>query len=345
MKKLLLPLLIALVGFSSCSEDFEVAAPYKQVTVVYGLLDVRGSAQYVRVQKAFMDEARSAFVMAKEDDSSFYQNLRVEMREISGSTVRTLPALQRVDLQAEGFPKESGSFFETASYAYKTTERVQAGRRYRLVITNTETGRVDSSETEVIDSSAAALQIVQVDLFGGYAIDFSRSSLNFGLQFNPFPSQAKMMEAVMRFHVIDRNTNTGNEVEKTYDFTFARLDTTAPDFPRIAAPNSSFYSFLAGALGPAPAGIERILDSSDILIHVGTRDMLRYQIFNSASGGLTGDQVRPLYTNIRSADGSALGLFAARTTRIALNVPINKVVGDSLRANPLTAPLRIVGVR
>ena len=345
MKKFLLPLLIALVGFSSCSEDFEVAAPYKQITVVYGLLDVGDNAQYIRVQKAFMDEDKSAIVMARDADSSFYDSLRVEIRELNGSSITTFPELSKVDLRAEGFQKEDGSFFTSPSYAYKTTQRIQPGRRYRLVIRNIQTGRVDSAETEVIDSSRAALRILQVDLSIPFPINFSRSSGTYSLQFNPFPSQAKMLEAVMRFHVIDRNTNTGAETENTYDFVFARLDSTDADFgQRVTAPNSSFFSFLAGALSPAPPGIERYLDSPDIFIHVGTRDMLRYQIFNNASGGLTGDQVRPLYTNIQSSDGSALGLFAARTTRTALEVPIDKIVVDSLKSNPQTAVLNIVGV-
>ena len=347
MKKFLLPLLVLLIGISSCSEDFEVAAPYKQITVVYGLLDVGQSAQYIRVQKAFMDENKSAIVMAKDADSSYYDSVRVEMREITGTGVTTFPALNRVDLQAEGYRKDDGSFFTSPSYAYKVTQRIQAGRRYRLVITNTVTGRVDSAETEVIDSSRTAIQITQIDFQFGFKINFARQAGSFGVQFNnnAFPAQAKMLEAVMRFHVIERNIASGAESERILDYTFARTDTSdQQDFLRPSGANAGFYSFLASELGPAPAGIERRLDSPDVIIYLGTRDLLRYQIFNNASGGLTGDQIRPIYTNIQSRDGSALGLFAARTTRVALEVPLDVMVIDSLRANPQTVGLNIVGL-
>ena len=349
MKKFLLPLLAALGCFSSCSEDFDVAAPYRQITVVYGLLDVGSSTQYIRIQKAFMDENQSALVMAKEVDSSFYKDLQVEMREINGSTVTTFPLLQLVDLQAEGFPKEPGAFFQAPSYAYKTSERILPGRRYRLVITNRATKSVDSAETEVIDNSVDSLRIVGIEPTIAGPLNFATGLPTFRMVLNPFPSAAKMVEAVMRFHVINRNTSSGAETRDSFDFSFGRNDTTRSGFAsntvEVLAAKSSFFTFLGGALGPAPAGVERILDSADIVIHVGTRDMLRYQIFNGAAGGLTGDQVRPIYTNIQSENGNALGLFAARTTRIVRNVPLARSLVDSLRSNPQTANLNITGVR
>ena len=350
MKKFLLPLLVLLLGSYSCSEDFEVAAPYKEITVVYGILDTRNAAQYIRVQKAFMDESKSAVVMAREADSNFYRGLTVQMRELNGSAVVSTFNLDRVDLTNEGFPKDTGAFFNSPSIAYKTTQQLNPARNYRLVVTNTETGRVDSAETEVIDSNRNSFGVVQLDLQSNYFINFSRSTSNFLLtptgltSATPFPASIKMMEAMMRFHVIDRNTVTGVETERTYDFIFARTDSTASNWPRIEAANSSFYSFLASELGPAPTNIQRYLDSPDVFIYAGTRELLSYQFFTQAQGGLTGDQVRPIYTNIKSKDGNALGLFAARTMRVSLEVPIAVIVIDSLRSNPLTTNLNIVGI-
>lgn len=352
MKKLLLPLFAVLLGLGSCSEDFEVAAPYRQITVVYGILDVRNPVQYIRVQKAFMDEDRSAVDMSQQPDSNFYQSLRVQMRELDSTGARintTFPDLPRVDLNAEGFPKAAGDFFGAPSYAYKFSGTLNPARRYRLVVTNTATGRVDSAETDVINPDRSAFEILQIDLVSDFKINFSITANNATsqLRFNRLPSTAKMLEAMMRFHVINRNTVTGVETRDSFDFIFARADTTQGAFPpRLEASNLSFYSFLSGALGDAPANIERYLDSPDVFIYAGTRDLLNYSIFTNATGGLTGDQVRPTYTNIRSSGegGDALGLFAGRTVRIALEVPIAPVVVDSLSRNPMTDGLKIVGI-
>ncbi|MCC7244082.1 MAG: hypothetical protein IT269_00265, partial [Saprospiraceae bacterium] len=59
MQKLLfLPLLALLVA--SCSNDFDVAAPWKEIPVVYGLLSPQDTAHYIRIEKAFLDASEGA---------------------------------------------------------------------------------------------------------------------------------------------------------------------------------------------------------------------------------------------------------------------------------------------
>src|SRR5690348_5076996 len=104
MKKIFLPLgFAAIIAATSCSEDFEVAAPYKQVAVVYGILNAKDTAHYIRIQKAFMDEDKSALDMSKVPDSSYFKEGDIEatLIEVNGSnTVKTIP-LTRVDMTLE----------------------------------------------------------------------------------------------------------------------------------------------------------------------------------------------------------------------------------------------------
>src|SRR5687768_1893340 len=113
MRNLLFIMLAAifLTQATGCSEDFEVAAPYKDITIVYGLLDVKDTAHYIRIQKAFLDESKSAIGMAKEADSSFYNQLDVKVLELNSGSLTKLIQLTRVDLADEGYPKDPGSFF------------------------------------------------------------------------------------------------------------------------------------------------------------------------------------------------------------------------------------------
>jgi len=329
------------LGAASCSEDFDVAAPYKDVTVIYGLLNAGDTAHYIRVQKAFLDESRSALDMARTLDSNFYSSLRVQMRELNGANVvSTLPDLQRVDLTAEGFPKDSGSFFRAPSFAYKTTATLNPARIYRLVVTNTATGAVDSAETPVIDNAPGAFRALEIELIPNYRIDFSRVGSSFRINISPKPQTVAIMEATMRFHIIDRVVATGAETRRTADFALPRVGPGASEF---TVGNTSIYNFLASAIGPAPNGTERLLDSPDVFIYAATQSFYDYLQYNLATGGITGDQVRPIYTNIRSATG-ALGLFASRIQRAYLEVPLAPVVIDSLRAQPTTANLNVVGI-
>src|SRR5690606_21255581 len=124
MKKILFSVLsLAFVfGIQSCSEDFEVTAPYKDVTLVYGLLNMQDTAHYIRIQKAFLDENKNAFDMARQADSSFYResDLEVVMKEIANGAMVGAPIpLSRVDMNLEGYPKKEGVFFTAPNYGYK----------------------------------------------------------------------------------------------------------------------------------------------------------------------------------------------------------------------------------
>ena len=63
--------------FSACSEDFILTEPWKDIPVVYGLINRVDSAQYIRVEKLFVDENIPAVDMAKVADSIYYKNAKV----------------------------------------------------------------------------------------------------------------------------------------------------------------------------------------------------------------------------------------------------------------------------
>ena len=67
---------------SSCSKDFKIDAPYKDITIVYGLLNISDTAHYIRIHKAFLDESKNALVMATTTDSIYYKNLSVTVYEL-----------------------------------------------------------------------------------------------------------------------------------------------------------------------------------------------------------------------------------------------------------------------
>jgi hypothetical protein len=345
MRNLLFALLAAafLVQATGCSEDFEVSAPYKDVTFVYGLLNPQDTAHYIRIQKAFLDETKSAIDMAKEADSNFYKELSVNMKEMSGASVVAVIPLVKVDLNNEGYPKEPGSFFTGPSYAYKFKAVLHPAHTYRLVINNAATGKIDSSEINVLDPAA----------FGVPNFDLSTFKLNFAKTFPPTagkyslfgysPPNTGYVEGLIRFRFVEKDNNTGESVDKSADFTFgAESDFSANGSFRLETQNQAFYSFLRDAMGIAPYGVERYLDSCDFYIYAGGKELLSYRnVTQVQSGGITADQIKPLFTNILGGD--VYGIFSSRTGKARLNVPIDSLTWDSLRTNPLTAPLNIRG--
>ena len=77
--RLLVVLTAVLAGsvWYGCSTDFDVNAEWRDVTVIYGLLDQADSVHYIKVTKAFLG-AGDAYHMAAVKDSSHYENVKVE---------------------------------------------------------------------------------------------------------------------------------------------------------------------------------------------------------------------------------------------------------------------------
>jgi hypothetical protein len=350
MKKHFLPLIAALIFLGSCKEDFEVSAPYKDITVVYGILNKKDIAHYIRIEKAFLDEKKSAIDMSKVPDSSFYNNLTVTMQEVKGSTLTTIP-LDLVDLDTvKGYEKQAGEFFTSPNWAYKFTNTLSADANYRLLIKNNNTGRTDSSEllgivnSDSIRSTPGNFYLNDSRIYSSsYVIEFARTNDAYKYQlFGNTPKNGKLLEGHIIFNYIDSNVITGVLVKKSLDYLFA-TDTREPNTQfTLEVQNKLIYSFLIDAMGSAPANIVRLMDSCDLLIYSGSYELYKYQqTVSGQNAGLTGEQIKPSYTNMKGTN--SLGLLGSRAYVRYTNIGIEGITLDSLKANPLTKPLNIKG--
>lgn len=349
MRKLILPALAAISLFATgCSEDFDVAAPYKNITIVYGLLNHADSVHYVRIQKAFMDQDKSAIDMAKVADSSYYPDgvLEVMIKEIkSDGTIMPNPGmLPKVNMADEGVIKEPGTFFQSPNYAYKYVKKLDKNNKYRLVIKNTLTGDIDSAETGIIPSDTTNGNFYVI-AFGSlpnqppFTISFARTMAagdRYKLAVN-IPEPAKALEGVFRFTYWERD-NVNPDAKKVIDFPFATA-VVANRNAELSIPNSAFYDFFQDKLGTAPANTQRFLDSfCEIIVYAGSSDFYDYQQITGAQmNGITSNEIKPIYTNLKGP-GNTYGLFTSRAIRHGYNLPIAPLTFDSLAANPKTKP-------
>lgn len=342
MKKILVSLLVGvgITGLYSCSDDFKVAAPYKNITLVYGLLNTEDTAHYIKIQKAFLDENKNAVEMAKVPDSNYYPNLNVVIKELSGGHVVKTIDLQRVDVNLEGYQKDTGTFFTSPNYAYKFKETLNPNSRYRLVITNPDAGFTDSSEIQVIDASELRAYTITAATQFNFArtVPTGTARLDIALQ---VPSSAKYIEGKIKFHWVDKDLNTGEQTDHDADFIFASEGISQTNIV-ISNSNVAFYSFLKSSMTVAPDNIMRYMDSCDLHLAIGAQEMYDYIIVtNIQSSGLTADQLKPLYTNILGND--VYGIFSSRAYRTYKNIPLTDATLDSFRVNPITADLNIKG--
>lgn len=331
---------LSIIGLYSCSDDFNVAAPYKNITLVYGLLNTEDTAHYIIVKKAFMDEHQNAVDMAKVADSNYYPNLDVYVRVMSGSTITKTITLSKVDLVNEGYTKDTGTFYTSPNYAYKFTDKLDPAYKYRLVVHNPDADFTDSSEVEVLDGS----KLYSTDFQStSYQLNFQRMNNKLTILFFA-PSNVAFVEAKLTFRWVDKDVTTGTQTDHSADFTAF----TYPEFPlsqstfTVKTLNTNLYYFLNSAMGEAPANIERYIDSCDFTIAAAPLDLYNYMVvLDMQSTGLTADQIKPIYTNIIGKD--VYGIFSSRVQVTYENYQINPATLDSLIVNPITVNLNIKG--
>ncbi len=117
MRNFLLFVCLSLILFS-CETDFDTTADWKDITVVYGLLDQKDSLQYIKINRAFLGEG-DALMFAKENDSINYPfPLRVWLEEwdYNGNKLQTI----EFDTATTYKPDDPNAVFSTgAQRVYK----------------------------------------------------------------------------------------------------------------------------------------------------------------------------------------------------------------------------------
>ncbi len=356
---------VLLFLMDSCSTKFDVAAPYKNITVIYGFLDQADTAHYIRIQKAFLDNNKSALTMAQSADSNYYASLNVKIERINLYTnggIHDTIHLNRVDLTAEGYPKQAGVFFNSPNYAYKFTGFLDPHYSYRIVVSNSATGEVDSAEAPVIiDTDPFAFNVPFLDdsnvnragltfyrtpvtkadelsLGCTYTLPSSFGTYNFYGQTTP----ATVAQMILRFNWADSNFATQQITyhSSDHDLGLVGLENGSFDF---TMKNIDVYYAIRTALGVAPANTVRLLNRCTILAYLGTPDYNTYQQIQQAQGtGLTGSEIGPIYTNIKGAN--VLGLFTSKGTRVG-NISISRETVDSLIVSPILSEMKIRGTK
>lgn len=69
-------MLLSSLALGACSTDINVNAPWKEETIVTGLIDPNDTVHYLRIHKAFLDPNRNALVVAQIRDSLYHDVLR-----------------------------------------------------------------------------------------------------------------------------------------------------------------------------------------------------------------------------------------------------------------------------
>jgi hypothetical protein len=316
----------------ACNDDFEVNADWKDISIVYGLLDINDSIHYIKINKAFLNEGSDALWIAANTDSTEYQDSLTVLLEKWLGNVHIIDQDIVLEKTLIGW-KNEGVFNNPYQYVYKTPgfhTQLDPKADYRLLINNEKSGKIISSRTELVqnfqpqypanEGSISFLMEGEIDIRWRTGKNAYFYDLTVGIYYlewditSPQNKDTVVLEwPIVRFK---RSNNTnGNEEMK------------------INMKGEGFHNFMARNVKPVDLAIHRKFLYMDFHITAGGKEIFYYINVNKPALGAV--QKKPEYTNINNG----LGIFSSRNSQVLRRVRLSNPSMEELINNPLTMNL------
>ncbi len=299
----LLVLITFALFLSSCETDFNPNAEYKDITIVYGLLNQSDTITYIKINKAFLGET-SAYIMAQDEDfSSYGNNLEVSMEEMVNGSVTDVFYFDTTTV----YNKESGVFYAPKQVLYKchTLNQLNEDREYRLIIKNILTGKIITAETALVEKfnierPSPNQSIIEFSTIGKVTVKWRSAEGGRRYQVNMRINYFESIDDTLQYESKYIDVNLGTQKAETLE---------SGMLMELESDGLTYYETLKNNLihnGAPPQKYFRIPGKIEFLISVAGDELSTYIDVNEPSNTIV--QVRPEYTNINNG----IGIFSAR---------------------------------
>lgn len=303
--------LLLLTLISSCSTDVDLYADYKDITVVYGLLDSDKDTNFVKINKAFLGPGNANEIALIADSCNYPNKLDakiIEYRAQASGThyqpTRTL-VLDTLTIHT----KEPGLFYAPDQLVYYTAERIKNNTeqyKYKYEL------QIDRGDT---------LLKAETDIVGGDMFVIEPRPLSFSgdkgtIKWYPCPN-AVVYEVVINFYFTE--IGPGNKTEErcmSWSLGTHTTSSLAEDHGKLLLNYKSavFYQNLASYLGSdtLKTDVERVIldNCMGVNIAAGGEELYNFISVNGPSSSIV--QNLPEYTNIT---GGGYGVFSSRASK------------------------------
>ena len=336
------------IFLTSCETEVDLNAPYKNTTVIFGLLDPDFNGdnqisvqdtQWIKINKTFLGEGDNNAYAAVRDSSEYKDEdfvKKVVERIVDGEVVEEYELVSATVSNRQ----MNGIFYgpeQTMYYFVPSAPGLNQNSEYRIVL-QFKDGREVTANTQVVSynnfawitpQQNATFILASISTAGGF-----NYTSEVAIRWNA-ASNASIYDAKLRFHFIEEvyenNDWSGEPLSTTpkyLDYYLGSItsdDITSGQLLKITFDGRAFFSFLQNNL-VADQRIRRIIGSYDvqqqrtecfdIMLTMGNSDFKSYIEVNTPSTGVA--QERPIYTNV----SNGIGLFASRGTRNLVNLPL-----------------------
>ncbi len=318
MKNIFIVLVLILTIFTSCKNDVKLNADYKEIMVVYGLLDKNDTVHYIRIQRAFQNTNVTAQSISQKPDSLYFDSLEVKITDLT--TAQSYILTKDISVI-----KDTGYFQNKLNILYRFTGILTSEHRYSLLIKNSYTDNRVSSET-VIVGNPQQITSPPGDTFDILPNKKIRAIFRSGVN-------ARAYDVFYRFKYDEFDSITGIlNAQKQIDYYVQRsgLTTTlngGEDIEQIIE-SEDLIRFIGNSI-PVSPGIKRVATFLDAFYAGAADDLNVYLDVSKPSIGIV--QKKPEFSNITNG----YGVFSSRSVFFKKH-PVNTATQKTLREHMAT---------
>ena len=209
MKRLSVVLYLAIaVLLSACSTDLDLYADYKQVPVVYGLLDANADTNFVKITRVFYAQGNAYQIAQNPDSSNYPGKLDVRLVEYcNNDSIREI-VLDTITIHN----KQPGTFYAPGQKLYFTTEplgkntkKEQYSYRLKAVLPD----RVLTTKADLVGNDRFDVQSLAVNFSKEYIGAVPR-------QFLFYPAvKGAVYQITFSFTFLEQHLPNGDSVPRT----------------------------------------------------------------------------------------------------------------------------------
>ena len=299
----------------SFDETYDLNEEWKDIPVTYGILNPKDTAQYIRIEKAFIDKNTSALIIAKNPDSIYYKDISVKLiREKTGTSY----PLQMIDGNLDKHVRDTGIFANSPNYLYKIRTAdmdLIPNEKYTLLALKNNGDTLTGSSISLVND---------INIYLPYSNEKPVNLIyisNFNINWEGGDKYG-YFDLFVTFHIKEKNSSTTNEWEnKEYVW---KVDTKIAE-PKYRIEGRRFYRFLQDNLEENP-DISRRFRGFDIMVRSVGREFKEYTDILHVNLGITSSQQLPTYTNMTNGKG----VFSSINTQMMTGFFIGEIMQDSL---------------
>lgn len=353
--------IFCVVFFSSCKNDLNLNAPYKEIPSIYAVLNPQDTVQMIRINKVFLGEG-DANQMAQVADSINYPAGELSVTVTHSDDGETITFRDTMIQTVAGA-------FNRNQRVYYANKRIKTYGVYTLKVKNTRTGNEFTARTVTLDSiNANSFSLFrrpyytdirdkiepynQTDILNNlgnpnYFVDYSSDPRKTTFRYPV--NDAKIYQLVIRMHFYDTIPNVPVTAYNYADYTFVNQYVSSANISSgggglsllVSFTPADFFTAMGVALKSKGLNINNVygrkIYKAQFFIYSSTQDYLDYLQYATPSFNIS--QNKSLYSNFENE--AAVGIFTVRT-RSSVEKAVSTFFVNEFARNTNTKPYKFV---